>query len=55
MINENTIEDLNKINKDEMKNKLKDIKYIQIFLKQYVVKNNIKITYFSIKTIYIIY
>ena len=43
MINKNTLEDLNS-NKEDLKEKLKDIKYIQVFLKKYAIKNNIKIT-----------
>ena len=45
MINEETINDLNNINRDELLHKFKDIKYLQVFLKQYAtIKNNVRIT-----------
>lgn len=44
IINEETVKDLNNINKEELLNKFKDIKYLQIFLKKYAVKNNAKVT-----------
>ena len=34
MINEEIVNDLNNINKDELLHKFKDIKYLQVFLKQ---------------------
>ena len=45
MINEEIVNDLNNINKDELLHKFKDIKYLQVFLKQYAtIKNNVRIT-----------
>ena len=43
-INEKTSEDMNNINKEDLNEKLKDIKYLQVFLKKYAIKNNIKVT-----------
>ena len=43
-INGKTSEDMNNINKEDLNEKLKDIKYWQVFLKKYAIKNNIKVT-----------
>ena len=43
-INEKTSEDMNNINKEDLNEKLKDIKFLKVFLKKYAIKNNIKVT-----------